>query len=396
MKRMERYLYLGENLEVLRKRVPDESVDLVYLDPPFNSGTDYTATFRKRGGPSAKSPAFRDTWRWEAESKKALEETLERHEELGEFIRFLVRSLGKGDLSAYLVMMTARLVELHRVLKPAGSLYLHCDPTASHYLKVILDQIFGPENFRSEIVWKRTSAHSFAKRWGPVHDTILFYTKGKAYTWNPVCVAYEEKYVRREYRFQDEKGRYALADLTGAGDREGDSGKPWRNISPPKGRHWALPRREKLPPWVTAPENWETMTAQEKLDFLEAAGLICWPRKGNMPYLKRYLETRGGTPAQDVILDIPPLSASSKERLGYPTQKPVALLERIVQASSNPGDVVLDPFCGSGTTLVAAQRLGRAWIGIDSSPLAVDLTQARLDRDFGLRPGRDYTVERFF
>ncbi len=395
MKRMERYLYLGENLEVLRKRVPDESVDLVYLDPPFNSGTDYPATFSKRGGdgPSAESPAFRDTWRWEAESEKALEETLERHEELGEFIRFLVRSLGEGGLSAYLVMMAVRLLELHRVLKPTGSLYLHCDPTASHYLKVILDQIFGPKNFRNEVVWKRTSAHSSAKRWGPVHDVILFYTKGEDYTWNVLHQAYRKGYLEREYRFRDDRGRYAPADLTGTGKREGDSGRPWRDIFPPKGRHWALPRREKLPPWVTFPKNWEAMTTQEKLDFLDAVGLIHWPRKGKMPYLKRYLETRKGTPVQDVILDIPPLSASSKERLGYPTQKPVALLERIVQASSNPGNVVLDPFCGSGTTLAAAQRLGRAWIGIDSSPLAVGLTKARLDRDFGLRPGRDYAVE---
>jgi DNA modification methylase len=392
---MKGHLYLGENLDVLRKRVPDESVDLVYLDPPFNSGSVYTATFRKRGegGPTAGVPAFRDTWRWGPENERALGEALERHEGLREFMGFLIRSLGKGDLSAYLVMMAPRLVELHRVLKPTGSLYLHCDPTAGHYLKVILDQIFGPRNFRSEIVWKRTSAHSSAKRWGPVHDVILFYTKGEAYTWNPVYQAYEERYIREEYRHRDEKGRYALADLTGAGDREGDSGKPWRNVLPPKGRHWALPRRDKLPPWVSPPEDWEAMTAQEKLDFLERSGLIHWPKKGSMPYLKRYLETQKGTPVQDVILDIPPLSPGSKERLGYPTQKPVALLERILQVSSNPGDVVLDPFCGSGTALAAAQRLGRAWIGIDSSPLAVALTQTRLDRDFGLKPGRDYVVE---
>jgi DNA modification methylase len=308
-------------------------------------------------------------------------------------MRLLVRFLGKGGLCAYLVMMPPRLIELHRVLKPTGSLYLHCDPTASHYLKVVLDQVFGPKGFKSEIVWKRTSAHSSAKRWGPVHDVILFYAKGEVYTWNPVYRGYEEGYVREEYRFQDGRGRYALADLTGAGDREGDSGKPWRGVLPPKGRHWALPKRDKLPPWVSAPENWETMTAQEKLDFLDAVGLIYWPKRGKMPYFKRYLETRKGTPLQDVILDIPPLRLSSKERVGYPTQKPVALLERLVQASSNSGDLVLDPFCGSGTSLVAAQRLGRAWIGIDSSPLAIALTRARLDRDFGLKSGKDYAVE---
>lgn len=392
---MKGQLYLGDNLEVLRRRVPDESVDLVYLDPPFNSGTDYVTAFRERGGgePGGQTFAFGDTWRWGDESEKALGEALERHEKLGKFLELLVGSLGKGGLSAYLVAMAVRLIELHRVLRPTGSLYLHCDPTASHYLKTILDQIFGPGNFRNEIVWKRTSAHSSAKRWGPVHDVILFYTKGEEYTWNTLHQAYGEGYLEREYRFQDDRGRYAPADLTGAGEREGDSGRPWRNIPPTKGRHWALPKREKLPPWVKAPENWEGMTAQEKLDFLDEVGLIHWPKKGKMPYLKRYLETRKGIPVQDVILDIPPLSPTSKERLGYPTQKPLALIERIVHVSSNPGDTVLDPFCGAGTTLVAAQRLGRGWIGIDESPLAIALTQGRLERDFGLEPGRDYVME---
>ncbi len=392
---MKGQLYLGDNLEVLRRRIPDGSVDLVYLDPPFNSGADYAIAFCDQGGgePEGQTFAFGDTWRWGPESEKALGEVLERHERLGRFLELLARSLDKGGLPAYLVMMAVRLIELHRILKSTGSLYLHCDPTASHYLKVILDQIFGPENFRSEVVWKRTSAHSSAKRWGPVHDVILFYTKGEDYTWNPLHQPYREGYLEREYRFQDDRGRYAPADLTGAGKREGDSGRPWRDISPPKRRHWALPRREKLPPWVTPPENWEAMKAQEKLDFLDEVGLIHWPRKGKMPYLKRYLETRKGIPLQDVILDISPLSPTSKERLGYPTQKPVALLERIVRASSNPGDTVLDPFCGAGTTLVAAQGLGRGWIGIDQSPLAITLARSRLERDFGLQPGRDYLVE---
>jgi site-specific DNA-methyltransferase (adenine-specific) len=392
---MKGQLYLGDNLEVLRRRIPDGSVDLVYLDPPFNSGANYAipSCERSDGGAEAQTFAFEDTWRWGPESEKALGEVLERHERLGRLLELLARSPGKEGLPAYLAMMAVRLIELHRVLKPTGSLYLYCDPTASHYLKVILDQIFGPENFRSEVVWKRTSAHSSAKRWGPVHDVILFYTKGEDYTWNPLHQAYEEGYLEREYRFQDERGRYAPADLTGAGEREGDSGRPWRNIFPTKGRHWALPRREKLPPWVNPPENWEMMTAQEKLDFLDQVGLIHWPKKGRMPYLKRYLETQKGIPAQDVILDIPPLGSTSKERVGYPTQKPVALLERIVRASSNPGDTVLDPFCGSGTTLIAAQKLGREWIGIDNSPLAITLTRARLERDFGLMPGRGYAMQ---
>jgi len=393
---MERYLYFGDNLEVLRKHIPDESVDLIYLDPPFNSKADYNVIFREHSGkgPGAQIQAFEDTWHWGLESEKALEEVLKRHGKLGEFLDFLVRYLGKNDLSAYLVMMAVRLLELHRVLKPTGSLYLHCDPTASHYLKVILDQIFGPKNFRNEVIWKRTGAHSSAKRWGPVHDVILFYTKGENYTWNPTYQAYKGEYLKGQYRFQDDKGRYALVDLTGPGVSEGDSGKPWRGIDPKeKGRHWAVPGRDKIPSWVELPKNWEEMTTQEKLDFLDKAGLIYWPKKGKKPRFKRYLETSKGVPIQDVILDIPPLSSHSKERLGYPTQKPVALLERIIQASSNPGDVVLDPFCGCGTALAAAQKLGRAWIGIDITHLAINLIQARLKRDFGLEPGKDYKVE---
>ena len=392
---MEKRLYFGDNLEVLRKHIPDESVDLIYLDPPFNSKADYNVIFREHTGkgPGAQIKAFEDTWSWGMESEQALQEVMAKHGRLGEFLDFLVRFLGKNDLSAYLVMMAVRLLELHRVLKPTGSLYLHCDPTASHYLKVILDQIFGPTNFRNEVIWKRTGAHSSAKRWGPVHDVILFYTKGENYTWNPTYQAYEEEYLKGQYRFQDDKGRYTLDNLTGAGDREGDSGKAWRNIDPKKkGRHWAVPGREKLPSWVKLPENWEAMTTQEKLDFLDEVGLIYWPPKGNMPRLKRYLETPKGVPIQDVILDIPPLGSHSKERLGYPTQKPVALLERIIQASSNPGDVVLDPFCGCGTALAAAEKLGRRWIGIDITHLAITLIQARLRRDFGLEPGRDYEV----
>jgi len=392
---MRNRLYFGDNLQVLRERISDESVDLIYLDPPFNSKADYNVIFREHSGkgPGAQIQAFEDTWHWGVESEKALGEVLERHGRLGEFLDFMVRSLGRNDLSAYLVMMAVRLLELHRVLKPTGSLYLHCDPTASHYLKVILDQIFGPRNFRNEIIWKRTSAHSSAKRWGPVHDVILFYTKGENYTWNPVYQAYEEEYLSSGYRFLDDKGRYTLDNLTGAGDREGDSGKPWRNITPKRGRHWAVPGRDKLPSWVKLPEDWEAMTTQEKLDFLDAAGLIYWPPKGNIPRLKRYLETPKGIPIQDVILDIPPLGSHSKERLGYPTQKPVALLKRIIEASSNPGDVVLDPFCGCGTALAAAEELGRAWIGIDITHLAITLIQARLKRDFGLEPGKDYEVE---
>lgn len=393
---VKRELYFGDNLEVLRKHIPDESVDLIYLDPPFNSKADYNVIFREHTGkgPGAQIKAFEDTWSWGVESEKALQEVVAKHGRLGEFLDFLVRFLGKNDLSAYLVMMAARLLELYRVLKPTGSLYLHCDPTASHYLKVILDQIFGPRNFRNEIIWKRTFAHGGAQRWARVHDVILFYTKTNKYTWNQTFEPPSETYTRRFYRHEDSRGRYRTVALTGPGASSGPSGQPWRGIDPsPSNRHWAVPGREALPAWFNAPPNWEELPPQERLDLLDAAGLIHWPKKpGGMPEYKRYLEVYRGNPIQDVITDIPPLSHHSKERLGYPTQKPLALLERIIEASSNPGDVVLDPFCGCGTALAAAEKLGRRWIGIDITHLAITLIQARLRRDFGLEPGRDYEV----
>ncbi|MGC8905670.1 DNA methyltransferase, partial [Thermus sp.] len=247
---MERRLYFGDNLEVLREHIPDESVDLVYLDPPFNSKADYNVIFREHSGkgPGAQIKAFEDTWSWGEESERALGEVLERHGRLGEFLEFMVRSLGKNDLSAYLVMMAVRLLELHRVLKPTGSLYLHCDPTASHYLKVILDQIFGPRNFRNEVIWKRTFAHGGAQRWARVHDTILFYTKTDKYTWNQTFEPPSEDYVKKFYRHKDERGIYRTVTLTGPGASAGPSGQPWRGINPSRSnRHWAVPDPDALP-----------------------------------------------------------------------------------------------------------------------------------------------------
>jgi DNA modification methylase len=285
--------------------------------------------------------------------------------------------LGRNDLMAYLAMMAVRLLELHRVLKPTGSLYLHCDPTASHYLKILLDAVFSAKNFKNEIAWKRTSSHGSAKRWGPVHDTIFFYTKSEVFHWNRVRQIYNDEYIDQFYRLSDEKGRYQLVDLTGAGKRSGSSGKPWKGVDPTdKGRHWAVPiltlKRLGLNGEV------ETMSTQEKLDFLEQNNLIIWPTKGKVPRFKRYLDETDGVAAQDVITDIAALSSHAKERLGYPTQKPVALLERILAASSNEGDVVLDPFCGCGTTVHAAQKMGRRWLGIDITHLAIGLIRRRL------------------
>jgi DNA modification methylase len=387
----ENTLYYGDNLEVMRKYLPDASVDLVYLDPPFNSNRDYNLLFREQSGEPAQGQikAFTDTWQW---SERAYDEFCQTCAvpALVELVQGFVRTLGRNDLTAYLVMMAPRLVELHRVLKPTGSLYLHCDPTASHYLKVMLDVIFGARNFRNEIVWKRTSAHSGARRWGDVHDILLFYSKTEDYHWNTVFQPHEAKHVESKYTFVDARGKYMPSDLTGAGRTSGDSGKPWRGYDPSAlGRHWAVPR--KTVEELAGKERASQMTTQEKLDLLDAHGYIHWPDRGKgFPRFKKYLSE--GTLIQDVITDIPPINSQARERLGYPTQKPLTLLERIIQASSNEGDTILDPFCGCGTAIVAAQKLNRRWIGIDITHLAIALIKYRLSDMFNLQENTDYRV----
>ena len=284
-------------------------------------------------------------------------------------------------MMAYLAMMASRLVELHRVLKPTGSLYLHCDPTASHYLRMLLDGIFGQQFFQNEIIWKRTSAHSGTKRWGPIHDVILFYSKSETFTWNQIFQDYSEDYIESFYRYSDKKGRFRVGDLTGAGTRTGESGQRWRKVNPTEvGRHWAVPNKVLTESFGKEISTW---TVQQKLDALDQRGLIYWPAKGRVPGFKRYLNEKAGVPINDVITDINPIGAQAQERLGYPTQKPLPLLERIIEASSNKGDVVLDPFCGCGTTIHAAQKLGRRWIGIDVTYLAINLIKRRLKDAFG-------------
>jgi DNA modification methylase len=295
-------------------------------------------------------------------------------------IAALRAGIGENQMMAYLVEMAVRLVELHRVLKPTGSLYLHCDPTASHYLKLVLDGLFGPMNFRNEIIWKRTSAHSDAKRFGRVHDTILFYSKTDAYPWNQSYEPLPQKTIDDWYNnVEPETGRrFNRADLTAAGLRDGFSGKPWRGIDPStKGNHWRIPQ---FLPDIVAGKN-----TQEALDALDAAGRIFWPKAaGGIPMLKRYVEEATGIPLLDVMTDISPLQNKTSERLGFPTQKPLALLERLIAAGSNPGDVVLDPFCGCGTALIGAEKLGRRWIGIDITYLSIAVMKSRLKDSFGI------------
>jgi site-specific DNA-methyltransferase (adenine-specific) len=374
-------LFYGDNLEVLRG-FSDESVDLIYLDPPFNSNAGYNVLFKAASGAGADASieAFDDTWTWGDSAKEALLDIAKgTNRPLQVMMEAMRTAIGENPLMAYLAMMAVRLVELHRVLRPTGSLYLHCDPTASHYLKLVLDAVFGPENFRSEIAWKRTAAHSAAKRWGNVHDTLFFYSKSGEYVWNEVLLAHTEGYSDR-YRNTDERGRvWADDNMTAPGVRHGFSGAEWRGLNPTtKGLHWKI--SNKAVEGIVGKEAAAKLNTIEKLEVLDADGLLHWPKQkgdeASFPRFKRVLSS--GQVIQDVVTDIPPLNSQAQERLGYPTQKPRALLERIIAASSNAGDVVLDPFCGCGTAVDAAQKLGRQWIGIDVTHIAIGMIETRM------------------
>ena len=372
-------LYYGDNLTVLRDHVPDESVDLVYLDPPFNSNASYNVLFREKSGEEspAQIKAFTDTWEWTLESQRTYENEIMLNPATPANVKEMVSAfrqfIGSNAMMAYLVMMTPRLVELRRVLKPTGSIYLHCDPTASHYLKVLMDAVFGKENFQNEITWQRTGAHSDARRYGAISDNLLFYAKSKQWTWNNQYTPYTDEYIKERYRYDDGDGRLY-----------------WRNTmtAPSHGRPVMAMRFrgvEREPPMGTM---WRF--TQKQIDELEKQGRIYYSKTG-MPYVKSYLDERKGRPLQDLWTDVL-MSKSGRERLGYPTQKPLGLLERIVQASSKEGDVVLDPFCGCGTAIAAAQKLNRRWIGIDITHLAVALMKNRLKTAFNILPGQDYQV----
>ena len=352
-------LYYGDNLEVLRD-FPSECVDLVYLDPPFNSNRSYNVLFRETAGAEAEAQieAFEDTWQWTTATAEVFDEVASRGDDVGRLLQAFVSALGHNDMMAYLTMMAPRLIELRRVMKPTASIYLHCDPTASHYLKTLMDAVFGVRNFRNEIIWKRTSAHSDARRYGRVHDVLLFFTNGRASNWNDVFHPYDEAYVEQYYRYEDEDGRrWMSGDLSAAGLSGGGYEYEWHGYT----RVWRVP--------------------EETMRRLDAESRVFYTRTG-FPRLKRYLDESRGLRASDVWSDIEAVRSWHRERLPYPTQKPEALLERIIEASSNPGDLVLDPFCGCGTATVAAHRLGRQWVGIDITYLAVDLMQHRLRDTF--------------
>ena len=370
-------LYYGDNLDVLQRYVKDESVDLVYLDPPFNSRQDYNVLFAEKDGSQSSSQihAFEDTWEWNIESRRALEQVIEQGGRIADALRAFESYLHGSDMMAYLAMMAPRLVELRRVLKETGSIYLHCDPTASHYLKILMDAVFGPQNFRTEIIWKRSSAHSDAKQGrkqhGRIHDVILFYSKGTDWEWNQVYTEYDESYVNDFYKYAEEKTgrRYRLGDLTGPGGAA--KGNPSYEVMGVT-RFWRY--------------------TKEKMEKLILEGRVVQTKPGAVPSYKRYLDEMEGVPIQDIWTDIGPIGAQAQERLGYPTQKPEALLERIIKASSNEGDLVLDPFCGCGTTVQVAQRLNRCWIGIDITHLAIGLIKKRLSDAFGPEIKSTYDV----
>ena len=397
---MKNSIYFGDNLEILRE-FPDNSVDCGYADPPFNSGRNYNIFLQNS---QAQKKAFTDIWRWDDAAREARafvqEQDTQTYQRLNKCLQGYDCVLqnattgADGEMRAYLAFMGPRLAEVHRVLKETGSFYLHCDATASHYLKGLLDAIFMSKHFRNEIIWKRTSAHSGSGKYGRIHDTILFYTKSSKYVWNPVYTSHDAEYVKKAYRYEDEKGPYRLIELTGAGvTQSGESGQPWRGVNPSLvGRHWSAPRRNAWPEGVMPPDNYESLSVHEKLEALDANGLIHWPPSGRKPRFKRYLSTSKGNRVQDMILDISPIAGNAKEKMGYGTQKPLALLERLIKASSNEGDIVLDAFCGGGTTLDAAETLNRRWIGIDLTILALEPVQRRLKERHGLQPSVDYEI----
>jgi DNA modification methylase len=375
-------LYWGDNLDVLRARVADESVDLVYLDPPFNSSRGYNVIFAQHDASgqeaAAQIQAFDDTWHW----TPITDGQYQRYtfagglpERAGEALTAFRTLLGENDALSYLVNMAPRLVELHRVLKPTGCLYLHCDPTMSHYLKILLDAIFGADRFINEIIWKRSTAHSDkrqgARHMGRLHDSILFYSKTSSYPFAVEMTQYDEKYIASKYRYTEEPTgrRYGLWDITGPGGAA--KGNPIYEVF-----------------GVTKYWRYSKATMQTKID----AGRIIQPSPGAVPREIKYLDEAPGVSVQDVWTDIDPINSQAAERLGYPTQKPLTLLERIIRMSSKEGDVVLDPFCGCGTTIDAAQNLGRTWVGIDITFIAVDLIEKRLKERY---PGISGSYEAF-
>lgn len=412
-------LYYGDNLIWLRDHAhfPDNFVDLVYLDPPFNSNANYNVIFNEPGGEQSQAQirAFDDTWGWDREAcDQALADLGARKAALVDLVKWIAERKDRGskNIAAYLAMMATRLIELHRVLKDTGSLYLHCDPTASHYLKMLLDTIFGTKNFRNEIVWRRTGSNSAAKRFGPLHQVILYYGKSSQAYYRPIPMPYTKDYVESYFTEEDERGRYQAVALTGPGIRTGESGLPWRHYNPTKvGRHWQFPSYLYRKYQELTGSELARYPLLERLDLLDKVKLIHWGKHETVPRYKYYLSDAPGVFLQDIWAyqpgtegciwekpnmtidqDVKWLSTKDKERLGYQTQKPEGVLERIIKSGSKEKQLILDPFCGCGTTVAVAQRLNRFWIGIDVTWLAIDKIEKRLRDTFGEQIRESYHV----
>ena len=381
-------LYYGDCLEWL-PRFPAESVDLIYLDPPFNSNTSYNLLFgngsKKRGSgrKTAQVRAFDDTWRWDDAAAKRVDRLAHAvAHPAHKAVVGLRTMIGEGGMLAYLSYMAERIAAMQRVLKPSGSIYLHCDPTASHGLKLVMDCVFGPASFRNEIVWQRATAHNDAKRYGNNTDRLLYYVRnGSNRTWNGLDIAVPKtvREMKKSYPSKDDRGAYRSDNLTAAGVRYGESGVAWRQYDiSPRGVHWRPPLTGRYAEWIEdkiIPGYRSIKGVHDRLDALDKAGMIRHPKRGFWPGLKRYATADTGKAVQALWTDIPGFTNYRKgpDFLGYPTQKPLPLLERIIRASSNPGDLILDPFCGCGTAVAAAHKLNRQWAGIDISPFAIDL-----------------------
>jgi site-specific DNA-methyltransferase (adenine-specific) len=374
----ENTLFYGDNLFILREHIPSESVDLIYLDPPFNSSRSYNVLFREETGieSEAQITAFEDTWHWNHVAEETYQELVtQAPEHISQMISALRIFIGTNQMMAYLVMMAVRLVELHRVLKPTGSLYLHCDPTASHYLKIILDTIFGVQNYRSEITWLRSknpkgSQHE-PKQYSPDTDIILFYAKSDLAELHTLRIKTKlsPQQLAIKYDRLDEKGAFTDGPIL----RSPSMGDRPNLVYEYKG-------------YTPGPFGWRVEL--DKLVEIDRKGNLGWSSTGQ-PYRKLRPEEDTGNPVGNCWMDISSINPQATERLGYPTQKPLPLLERIIQASSNPGDIVLDPFCGCGTSIAAAQKLDRKWIGIDITHLSIALMKYRLEAMF---PGIKFKV----
>ena len=386
-----RTLFTYDNLPVMQG-INSECIDLIYLDPPFNSNRNYAAPL----GSHAAGAAFTDTWTLD-DIKKEWVEDIEADNKATWASIVSAGHISGESTQAYLTYMAIRLIEMRRILKDTGSIYLHCDPTASHYLKLLMDSVFGAKNFRSEIIWCRTGSHNSIRNYGSIHDTILFYSASNKYKFSINKRPYTREHIEKRYTI-DDTGRLKQITggniMTGAGVSSGESGQSWRGFDPSaKNRHWAIPAFLKK----QLPTSLVNAGVLKKLDALYDMGLIEVKQGAAWPHPVRFLEESDGLSYQDIwayqpytegILygtdegidaDVKWLGPTTPERLGYPTQKPLGLLNRIIKSSSNPNDMVLDPFCGCATALVAAEQLGRHWIGIDVEPKARDLVIQRLE-----------------